>query len=135
MLYFFSLQVRGWRALLASHLPAIQRELASTFWGFPSFATTLDGLTKKVDMVQQWVEVAYSASLVLHQADQSMQLFPPTVLRWLRQKCTHALTPIESRPHHERRAPGHESRSQHGADLSDVHRGARPKCGPRQGDH
>jgi hypothetical protein len=85
-----------WRVLLESHLPALRRELVSTFWIFPSFATTLDELTKKVDMIKQWVEVAYDASVVLHEADQSMSLIPHTVLLWLREKCAAALTPIQS---------------------------------------
>jgi hypothetical protein len=85
-----------WRVLLESHLPAIRRELFSTPWVFPSFATTLDRLTKKVDMVEKWVEIAYGASIVLHQADPVMQLIPPTVLRWIHEQCSRALTPIES---------------------------------------
>jgi len=85
-----------WRVLLESHLPALRRELFATPWVFPAFATTLDGLTKKVDMVQQWVDITYSASIVLHQADQDMHLIPPTILRWIQERCTHALTPIES---------------------------------------
>lgn len=85
-----------WRVLLESHLPAIRRDLFSTPWIFPSFAATLDALTKKVDMVQQWVEVAYGASIALHQAGQVSQQIPPTVLRWIQERCAHALTPIES---------------------------------------
>ena len=85
-----------WRVLLESHLPAIRRELVSTFWVFPSFARILDGLTKKVSMLEQWVEIAYSASVVLHEATQSMPLIPHTVLLWLREKCARALTPIQS---------------------------------------
>jgi hypothetical protein len=85
-----------WRVLLESHLQPIRRELYSTFWSFPSFATTLDRVTERVDMVQKWVEVAYSASIVLHLADQHMHLIPHTVLRWLQERCIHALTPIAS---------------------------------------
>ena len=47
-------------------------------------------------MVEQWVELAYSASIVLHQAHQNMHMIPPTVLRRLQEKCVDALTPIES---------------------------------------
>lgn len=85
-----------WRVLLESHLPGIQRELFSTPWIFPSFATILDGLTKKVEMVQQWVEVAYAVSIVLHQAEQANELIPFTVLRWIEERCDRALTPIVS---------------------------------------
>ena len=47
-------------------------------------------------MVEQWVELAYSASIILHQARQDMHMIPPTVLRRLLEKCVDALTPIES---------------------------------------
>jgi hypothetical protein len=85
-----------WRVLLKSHLLAIWKDLFSSWWIFPSFAATLDTLTKKVDMAQQWVEVAYSASLILHDADQESHPIPPTVMRWIQERCVDALTPIES---------------------------------------
>ena len=47
-------------------------------------------------MVEQWVELAYSASIILHQAYQNMHIIPPTVLRRLEEKCVDALTPIET---------------------------------------
>jgi hypothetical protein len=85
-----------WRVLLKCHLLANWKDLFSTWWIFPSFATTLDALTKKVDMVQQWIEFAYSASLILHDADQESNSIPPTIMRWIQEKCFDALTPIES---------------------------------------
>jgi hypothetical protein len=85
-----------WRVLLESHLQPIRRDLYATFWSFPSFATTLDRLTERIDMVQKWVDVAYSASIVLHYTDQYMQLIPHTVLLWLQERCIQALKPIAS---------------------------------------
>jgi hypothetical protein len=84
------------RVLLGSYPLALRRQLSSSLSVFPSFARTLDQLTKRVDMVEQWVELAYSASIILHQAHQNMHMIPPTVLRRLQEKCVDALTPIES---------------------------------------
>jgi hypothetical protein len=84
------------RVLLGSYPLALRRQLSSTLSVFPSFARTLDQLTKRVDMVEQWVELAYGASIIQHQAYQNMHMIPPTVLRKLQEKCVDALTPIES---------------------------------------
>jgi len=85
-----------WRAMLESHLPALYRKLASNWWIFPSFTSTLDTLTSEADMFQQWVEIAYGVSVVLHRASQNDNLIPPTAYHCIEEKCAHALTPIES---------------------------------------
>jgi hypothetical protein len=85
------------RVMLEAHLPAIRGELASVFvWVLPSFTATLDTLAGKVDMVQQWVEIAYQAGVVKHRAGESSERIPSTVYRWIHDKCAAALTPIES---------------------------------------
>jgi len=90
-----SIDSRG-RVMLSSHLPAIREVLEGSTWRYPSFTTTLDQLTSKVDMVQEWVEIVYSVSLTLNKAWEAPELFPPTVLNWIQQHCDAALAPIES---------------------------------------
>ena len=81
-------------------------------------------------MVQQWVEIAYSASIVLHQADENLPMIPHTVLLWLQERCTHALTPIESGLTTDEEIETMKAGLNAARNYLNGHRGARPKCGP-----
>lgn len=85
-----------WRVMLQSHLPGMREELRSGPWWFPSFGTTLDRLNLKIGTLQEWVDIAYTASLLMHRAGERPEMFPPSVLRAIQERCTRALTPIES---------------------------------------
>ena len=85
------------RVMLAGRLTRIQADLRSTWWIFPSFSATLDASEKELQMVTEWVNVAYEVSMVLRGAGEKMQSgFPPTVLIWIREKCDCALSHFES---------------------------------------
>ena len=92
-----------WRVLLWFHLDAIGQELSPprrwyypSPWFFPSFSATLVELNACLEMVHQWVEIAYGVAITLHRASAAIQKIPPRVFQWIQEKCLRALTPIES---------------------------------------
>jgi hypothetical protein len=86
-----------WRVMLAGRLAGIETDLRSTWWIFPSFAATLDASGKELQMVTEWVNVAYDVSMVLHGAREKTQNgIPPTVLARIRDRCNCALSHFES---------------------------------------
>jgi hypothetical protein len=85
------------RVMLAGRLAGIEADLRSTWWIFPSFAATLDASDKELQMITEWVNVAYDVSMVLRGAREKAQDgIPPTVLVWIREKCNCALSHFES---------------------------------------
>jgi hypothetical protein len=85
------------RVMLAGRLTEILRDLRSTWWIFPSFAVTLDATNKELQMVTEWVNVAYDVSMVLSGArEKSQKGIPPTVLQWIREKGNCAVSHFES---------------------------------------
>ena len=85
------------RVMLAGRLAGIETDLRSTWWIFPSFAATLDASDKELQMITEWVNVAYDVSMVLRGAREKTQDgIPPTVLVWIREKCSCALSHFES---------------------------------------
>jgi hypothetical protein len=85
-----------WRVFLESYLPAIHQELDDSLWVIPSFGTTAKRLTDKLNMVQQWVDIVYDASVLIERVSESAERIPPTVMRQLRAHVNAALMPIES---------------------------------------
>ena len=85
------------RVMLAGRLAGIHVDLGSTWWIFPSFAATLDASDKELQMITEWVNVAYDVSMVLRGVREKAQDgIPPTVLVWIREKCDCALSHFES---------------------------------------
>jgi hypothetical protein len=85
------------RVMLEGRLAGFKTNLRSTWWIFPSFAATLDACDTELAMVTEWVNVAYDVSMILHSAREKAQDgIPPTVLRWIRERCQCALSHFES---------------------------------------
>jgi len=85
------------RVMLAERLAGFKTNLGSTWWIFPSFAATLDSCDTDLKMVTEWVNVAYDVSMALRSAREKAQDgIPPTVLRWIGERCACALSHFES---------------------------------------
>jgi len=85
------------RVMLAERLAGFKTNLGSTWWIFPSFAATLDECDAELKMVTEWVNVAYDVSMALRSArEKAQEGIPPTVLRWIGERCACALSHFES---------------------------------------
>jgi hypothetical protein len=87
-----------WRVILAAQLEWILREMKSTLWVFPAFSTTLDAIEKKTSLLEEWIDIAYQIAVIREQMQQAQrkQRMPPTLLRFIEERCDHALEPLET---------------------------------------
>ena len=85
-----------WRVLLACHVRALRHKLDANPWWYPSFAPTLAAFSQTAVMLRKWVDLTYAVALVMHDAQDHLDIIPPTVLRQIEQDCERALAPIQT---------------------------------------
>ncbi len=86
-----------YRVLLAAEFAACRRRLLEIPMVFPAFSDRLTEIQTNATMYNQWLEIAYSVSTTLDDAQRILQTgMPPTIMKWIEEKCSEALEPIES---------------------------------------
>lgn len=86
-----------YRLLLAARFADCRRRLLEIPMVFPAFAVRLAEIQTDAAMYNQWLEIAYSVATILDDAQRILQTgMPPTVMKWIEDKCSDALEPIES---------------------------------------